>query len=73
MSEINITSIPVAQTAEELLDWMIAYFSGMRDRQGYIVITGDDLAELMLETDRFKQNAARTDGQAATDQEKGRD
>lgn len=67
MSEITISNIPTLRTAEELLDWLIGQFESLYDHKGYILITNDDVATLIMELERFRQNSARTDERSATD------
>lgn len=67
MSKISVRDIPTLRSAEELLDWLISEFEAIHERNGYIVITADDVATLIIELERFRQNSARTDGQQATD------
>lgn len=67
MSEITLSNIPTFQTAEDLLDWLIGEFEALYDRNGYIIVTTDDVATLIVELERFRQNSARNQEQTQID------
>ena len=67
MSEITLSNIPTFQTAEDLLDWLIGEFEALYDRNVYIIVTTDDVATLIVELERFRQNSARNQEQTQID------
>ena len=67
MSEITLSNIPTLRTAEDLLDWLIGEFEALYDHNGYIIVTTDDVATLIVELERFRQNSARNQEQTQID------
>ena len=52
-SEANI---PTFGSAEELLAWLIQEFEAVRTAHGLVILTGDDLADLIIAYEQFRDN-----------------
>lgn len=52
--------IPVFQTAEELIVWLIITLDGIHRKHGLVLLTGDDIFNLFSSLENFAPEAARS-------------
>ena len=69
--DYEISNIPSLETAEELLQWLIERFETLKEQHGLLILSGDDVADLLAELWRFQDERARTGVQNKTDNKGG--